>query len=76
MNISIKNPSEKLVQRLSERAARHNRAPEDEARGILEEALGGGEGLVGPVALLAELRSLGVRTKTNSYDIVREDRNR
>jgi plasmid stability protein len=76
MNISIKNPSERLVERLRQRAARHNRSPDDEARVILEEALGETGGETGPAALLAELRKRGVKTRTNSTDLIRSDRDR
>lgn len=76
MNIAIKNASDLLVERLNRRAALNRRTPEDEARAILEEALSRPETSKDPADLLRELRSLGVKTKTDSTEIIRADRDR
>lgn len=77
MNIAIKNASDLMVERLNERAALHNRTPEDEARAILEEALQPHQQApVGIEAVAAEIRKLGLRTPSESVQIIREDRDR
>lgn len=86
MNISIKNPPDKLVQRLKERAERHKRTPEDEAllileealleEALLEEALGSSEQPSGAAAVVAELRKLGLSTPADAVQIIRHYRDR
>jgi len=76
MNIAIKDISDHLANRLKERAAHNSRTPEDEARAILEQALGPETTVNGPTAVLEELRRLGVQTTSNSVEIIRADRDR
>jgi plasmid stability protein len=76
MNIAIKNASDLLVERLNRRAALNRRTPEDEARAILEQALADAPPVTGPAAVAAEIRSLGLRTPSESVEIIREFRDR
>jgi|LauGreSuBDMM15SN_2_FD.fasta_scaffold1539482_2 plasmid stability protein len=77
MNIAIKNPSASMMARLNQRAAMNKRTPEDEARVILEEALAPSQKTpVGIEAVAAEIRKLGLRTPSESVQIIREDRDR
>ena len=59
-------------------ARRHEqRTPDDEARVILEEALAPSQKTpVGIEAVAAEIRKLGLRTPSESVQIIREDRDR
>ncbi len=73
VNLSIKNAPDDLVARLKERAAKHHRSLQGELLAIIEEA-------VRPHRkktvdeVLAEIRSLGLSTPSESADMIREDR--
>ncbi|HEY1259728.1 MAG TPA: Arc family DNA-binding protein [Stellaceae bacterium] len=73
VNLSIKNAPDDLVARLKERAAKHHRSLQGELLAILEEA-------VRPRRkktvdeVLAEIRSLGLSTPSESAQMIREDR--
>ncbi len=75
MNLSIKNVPDEVVQRLRERAARRRRSLQGELLSIIEEAVRSKQEL-SPAELLAEARSLGVRTPAESAAIIRADRDR
>ena len=75
MNLSIKNVPEEVAQRLRERAARQHRSLQGELLAILEEAVRSEQEL-GPAELLAEVRSLRLRTPADSAAIIRADRDR
>lgn len=61
--------------RLKERAARHGRTPETEARAILSNALGPNDPWAAADALYRELSATG-RTFSDSAELLREDRDR
>lgn len=75
MNLSIKNVPGEVVQRLRERAARRHRSLQGELLAIVEEAVRSEQELT-PAELLAEVRSLGLRTPAESVAIIRADRDR
>ena len=74
VNLSIKDVPEDLAQRLRERAARNHRSLQGEMMHILDTA-------VRPkpfraMALLREIQKLGLKTESNSTDIIRKARGR
>jgi antitoxin FitA len=75
MNLSIKNVPDGIVQRLRQRAARRHRSLQGELLAIIEEAVHSEQELTAG-ELLAEVRSLGLRTSADSAAIVRADRDR
>jgi len=73
VNLSIKNASERIVDRLRKRAERHQRSLQGELLAIIEEAVRDDRSLT-PAELLAEVRRLGLHTPAESVAIVRADR--
>ena len=71
VNLSIKNVPDDLADRLRERAERNHRSLQRELLVILEEAatsrIDGGEAL-------ARIRSLGLKTRSESTRLIREMR--
>jgi plasmid stability protein len=75
VNLSIRNASDLLVQRLKERAERHCRSLQGELMATIEGAVQA-ERPVPPAEILAEIRQLGLRTPNEAASIVRADRDR
>ena len=75
VNLSIKNAPDDVVRRLRQRAQRHHRSLQGELLAIIEEAVRT-ERTLSPSEALAEVRRLGLRTPSDSAEIVRADRDR
>ena len=73
VNLSIKNVPDKLANRLRQRAEDAHRSLQGELMAILVEAVYGPEPLT-PSEALEEVRGLGLRTKPNSAELIRSDR--
>jgi plasmid stability protein len=73
VNLSIKNVPDEIAEELRERAARNHRSLQGELIAIIEEAAGRRKTL-NPSEFLAGVRSLGLRTPSESRLMVREDR--
>lgn len=75
VTLSIKHAPDEVVQRLRERAARNHRSLQGELLAIIEKA-----SMEKPVPsateLLAEIRALGIKTPSDSLEILRADRDR
>lgn len=75
VTLSIKHAPDAVVQRLRERAARNHRSLQGELLAIIERAA-----MEGPAvdldALQAEIRALGIRTPSDSVEIIRTARDR
>jgi plasmid stability protein len=75
MNLSIKNVPDEFVRALRQRAARRRRSILGKLLAIIEEAVRPDQEL-SPTQLLAEVHSLGLRTRGDSANIIRVDRDR
>ncbi len=73
MNLSIKNASDEVVERLRQRAMRNHRSLQGELLAIVEAAARE-EARASPAEVLARVRALGLRTESDSAAIVRADR--
>jgi plasmid stability protein len=73
INLSIKNAPDDLVALLRARAERNHRSMQGEMLAILEQAVRGPRRLT-PVELLGEVRKLGLRTPSESAEIIRKMR--
>jgi len=73
VNLSIKNAPDHVAQLLRARAARHHRSLQGELMAIIEAAVQGDRHAT-PTEILAEVRSLGLRTPTEAASLVRADR--
>ena len=72
-NLSIKNAPDHVVQRLRERAQRHHRSLQGELLAIIEDAARESV-TTSPAEVLSEIRRLGLRTPSESADLVRAAR--
>ncbi len=72
-NLSVKNVPDELMERLRQLAARHHRSLQGELMAIIEESVRSNEHLT-PEMLLAQVRSLGLRTVSESVEMIRSDR--
>ena len=72
-NLSVKNVPDELMERLRQRAARHHRSLQGELMAIIEESVRSDEHLT-PEKFLAQVRSLGLRTASESVEMSRADR--
>ncbi len=72
MNLTINHLPARIAQRLTQRAAAHNRSVEAEVLAILAA----GVGRDSPAAVFAEIRATGLKTPGDAVDIVRADRDR
>jgi plasmid stability protein len=72
-NLSVKNVPDELMERLRQRAARHHRSLQGELMAIIEESVRSNEHLT-PEKLLAQVRNLGLRTASESVEMIRTDR--
>ncbi len=73
VNLSIKNAPDEVVRRLRARAARNHRSLQGELMAIIETAVDG-ERFLTPLELLAEVKKLGLESRSDSVDIIRADR--
>jgi plasmid stability protein len=73
VNLTIRNAPAELIDRLRRRAQRHRRSLNDELLAIIVDAVRD-ERALSPVDLFVAVRSLGLRTPTESTAIVRADR--
>lgn len=72
-NLSVKNVPDELMERLRQRATRHHRSLQGELMAIIEESVRSNEHLT-PEKLLAQVRNLGLRTASESVEMIRTDR--
>jgi len=70
VNFSIKNVPDEIAEALRDRAARNHRSLQGELMAILEETVGQTRTLT-PREVLEEVRRLGVKTPSDSVDIIR-----
>lgn len=75
VTLSIKHAPDHVVQRLRERAARHHRSLQGELLAIIEAAAREAPP-VDSMALLEDIRALGIKTPSDSVEILRADRDR
>lgn len=73
VSLSVKNVPDDVAERLRRRAARNHRSLQGELLAILEDAVARDEPLA-PEEVLAEVRATGLRTPSESADLVRADR--
>jgi len=73
MNLSIKNVPDPVVERLRERAKRRHRSLQGELLAIVETAAREDQFWT-PTEILKEVERLGVRTPSESVDMIRADR--
>jgi plasmid stability protein len=73
VDLSIKNTPDEVVQRLRERAERHNRSLQGELLAIVQAAVEMDRPMT-PAEVLAEVRRLGLNTPEAAAAIVRADR--
>ena len=73
VNLSIKNAPDEVVRRLRLRAQRNHRSLQGELMAIIETAVDE-ERFLTPLELLAEVRKLGLESRSESVDIIRADR--
>ncbi len=73
MNLSIKNVSETVVERLRQRAERRHRSLQGELLAIIEAAAREAQPAT-PAEVLAEVRRLGLRTPSEAVAMIRADR--
>lgn len=74
VNLSIKNVSDELAERLRRRAASSHRSLQGELLAILEEAAST-DARLKPEEVLRRVRELKVRTRAESASILRRERN-
>ena len=70
VNFSIKNVPDEIAEALRDRAARNHRSLQGELMAILEATVGQTRTLT-PREVLEEVRRLGVKTPSDSVDIIR-----
>lgn len=73
VDLSIKNAPDEVVRLLRQRAQRHHRSLQGELLAIIEAAVGT-ERHMTPAEVLAEVRRLGLRTRSDAAAIIRTDR--
>jgi plasmid stability protein len=73
VNLSIKNTPDDVAERLRDRAARNRRSLQGELLAIVEAAVRD-EVAARPMAILSEVRRLGLTTPDEAAEIVRLDR--
>ena len=75
VNLSIKSVPDTLVEKLRKRAEKNHRSLQGELLTILEESLAGPQALSSGDAI-NRLRQIGLKTRSESTLVIREDRNR
>jgi len=73
VNLSIKNVSDEIAEKLRRQAERHHRSLQGELMNILEQSVNV-EPYLSPSQLLAEIRASDLRTPDESTGFLREDR--
>jgi plasmid stability protein len=73
VNLSIKNTPDQVAERLRQRAARNRRSLQGELLAIVEAAVRDDVAAT-PMAILSEVRRLGLTTPDEAAEIVRLDR--
>ena len=73
VNLSIQNVPDELVERLRRRAARHHRSLQGELMAIIEASIESNQPLT-PEEVLAQVRRMGLRTSSESAQMIRVDR--
>lgn len=78
VNLSIKNAPDDVVAKLKERAKRNHRSLQGELMAIVQDAAEAVQPkqTLTPLQALAQMRALGVRTKDEVVQIIRQDRDR
>jgi plasmid stability protein len=76
VNLSIKNAPDEVVERLRRRAAKNHRSLQGELMAIIEAASEPEADPLTPKEYLAYVRQMGLRTASDSADIIRADRDR
>jgi plasmid stability protein len=74
VNLSIKHVPDHIAEQLRSRATRHHRSLQGELLAILEEGLASEVSLT-PEELLAKVRKLDLKTRGESTEYIRRDRN-
>ena len=74
VNLSIKNAPDEIVEKLRKRARRNHRSMQGELMSILEEAVASSQRILTIEELAAEVDALGLKTPSESVQMVREDR--
>jgi plasmid stability protein len=75
VSLSIKEVPEPLLEKLRERAEKNHRSLQGELMTILEESLGGPQ-TYSPAEAIKQLRQVVLKTRSDSTQVIREDRNR
>lgn len=75
VNLSIKAVPDSLLEKLRKRAERNHRSLQGELMTILEESLENSHALT-PNEAIKRLRQIGLRTRSESTLVIRENRNR
>jgi plasmid stability protein len=75
VNLSIKNAPDEVVEQLRRRARRNHRSLQGELLAIIEAAVQE-EQTLRPGELLTQVRALGLRSPSESVEIVRASRDR
>ena len=73
VSLSIKSVPDDLAKRLRRRAAKHRRSLQGELMAILEETVGVQDRLT-PEQALERIQRLGLRTRSESVRMIRQDR--
>ena len=76
INLSIKNVPEAIVARLKDRAKGNHRSLQGELLAIVQQAAYPSKQSLTPMQALAEIRALGLKTPSESVQMIREDRDR
>jgi plasmid stability protein len=76
VNLSIKNAPDRVVKRLKQRAKRNHRSLQGELLAIVEEAVASPPRKLTVREVLEKVRRLGLKTPSESVDMIRQDRAR
>jgi plasmid stability protein len=76
VDLSIKHVPDQLAERLRRRATTHHRSLQGELLAMLEEHLAGEDAPLTLAQALALARSSGLRTASESVEMIRADRDR
>jgi plasmid stability protein len=75
VNLSIKSVPDSLVEKLRKRAEKNHRSLQGELMTILEQSLDNPP-VLSPNEAIKRLRQIGLKTRSESTLVIREDRNR
>jgi antitoxin FitA len=77
VNLSIRNVPDEVAERLRNRAKRNHRSLQGELLAVVQDAASSEpQRKLSPLELVAEIRALGLRTPSESVQMIREDRDR